>query len=69
MREIIEYIVAVISEFATRYNLSESRAYRYLKFHKGLAFLEENYNIIHTLDFSEAVDSVALYCRKTGGKL
>ena len=31
--------------------------------------IEENYGIIHTLDFDEAVDSVALYCRRAGGKL
>ncbi|MBD5288256.1 MAG: DUF3791 domain-containing protein [Bacteroides sp.] len=69
MRNIIEYIVGVVSEFASRYNLSDSQAYRYLNFHKGIKFLEENYGIIHTFDFEEAVDSVTLFCRRSGGKL
>ena len=68
-RDIIEYIVAVISEFAAKYSLTDKQAYRYINFHKWISFLEENYGIIHTLDFDEAVDSVAMYCRRTGGEL
>ena len=69
IRDIIEYIIALVNEFAKRFGLTEMQAYRYIRMHKGVAFLEQNYGIIHTLDFSEAVDSVALYCRKNGGKL
>ena len=66
-RDIIEYIIAVINGFAKRYGLSEKQAYRYIRTHKGVGFIEDNYDIIHTLDFNEAVESVALYCRRTGG--
>ena len=69
IRDIIEYIIALVNEFAKRFGLSEKQAYRYIRAHKGVAFIEQNYGIIHTLDFNEAVDSVALYCRKAGGKL
>ncbi len=69
VRDIIEYIIALVNEFAKRYGLTEKQAYRYIRVHKGIAFIEQNYGIMHTLDFDEAVDSVALYCRKTGGKL
>lgn len=68
-RDIIEYIVSVISDFALRNGLTELQAYRYLDFHKGIDFIENNYSIIHTLDFNESLDSVTLYCRKSGGKL
>ena len=69
IRDIIEYIIALVNEFAKRFDLSEKQAYRYIRVHKGVSFIEQNYGIIHTLDFNEAVDSVALYCRKAGGKL
>lgn len=69
IRDIIEYIIALVNEFAKRFGLSEKQAYRYIRVHKGVDFIEQNYGIIHTLDFNEAVDSVALYCRKAGGKL
>ena len=68
-RDIIEYIVAVVSEFASKYNLTDKQAYRYISFHKGISFLEENYGVIHTIDFDEAVDRVAMFCRRAGGEL
>ena len=69
IRDIIEYIIALVNEFAKRFGLTEIQAYRYIRMHKGVAFLEQNYGIIHTLDFNEAVNSVALFCRRNGGKL
>lgn len=69
IRDIFEYIIALVNEFARRYGLTDRQAYNYIRHHKGVAFLEKNYRIMHTLDFDEAVDSVAMYCRKTGGKL
>lgn len=69
IRDMIEYIVAVVSDFAAKHNLTDVQAYRYIKFHNGISFIEDNYGIIHTLDFDEAVDSVAEFCRKSGGEL
>ena len=69
VRDIIEYIIAIVDEFSKRFGLSEKQAYSYINAHKGIAFIEQHYGIMHTLDFNEAVESVALYCRKTGGLL
>lgn len=69
IRDIFEYIIALVNEFAKRFNLSDKQAYNYIRFHDGVAFIEKNYGIIHTLDFNDAVDSVATYCRRTGGDL
>lgn len=69
VRDIFEYIIALVNEFAKRFDLSDKQAFNYIHNHKGVAFIETNYGIIHTLDFREAVDSVATYCRQTGGEL
>ena len=69
IRDIIEYTVALVNEFAKRFKLSDRQAYNYIRLHKGVAFIENNYGIIHTLDFNEAVESVALFCRRKGGAL
>lgn len=69
IRDIIEYIIALVNEFAKRFSLTEKQAYRYIRLYNGIAFIEQNYGIIHTLDFNEAVDSVSLFCRRKGGKL
>lgn len=57
------------NEFAKRFALTDRQAYNYIRHHQGVEFIENNYGIIHTLDFNEAVDSVAVYCRRHGGKL
>ncbi len=69
IRDIFEYIIALVNEFAKRFGLSDKQAYNYISFHHGITFIEQNYGVIHTLDFNEAVDSVAIYCRKSGGEL
>ena len=68
-RDIFEYIIALANEFAKRFGLSDKQAYQYIRVHEGVAFIEQNYGIIHTLDFDEAVDSVATYCRRSGGRM
>ena len=65
----MEYIIALVNEFAKKFNLSDKQAFNYIRNHPGVTFIEDNYGIIHTLDFQEAVESVALFCRKTGGLL
>ena len=67
--DIIEYIIALVNEFAGKFGLTDRAAFNYIRLHKGITFIEQNYGIMHTLDFKEAVDSVALYCRKSGGEL
>lgn len=40
IRDIIEYIIALVNEFAKRFGLTEIQAYRYIRIHKGIAFIE-----------------------------
>ncbi len=69
MRDIFEYTFILIDLFARRFSLTEVQAYRYLKANNGIAFIEENYGILHTLDFPEVIDGLSLYCKKSGGML
>ena len=68
-RDIFEYIIALVNEFAKRFDLTDRQAFNYIRNHHGVAFIEHNYRIMHTLDFVEAIESVAIYCRKSGGEL
>ena len=69
IKDIIEYTIALVNEFAKKHSLTEEQAYRYIRNHKGLKFIENNYGIMHTLDFNEVVESLSLFCRKDGGSL
>ncbi len=69
IRDIFEYIIALVNEFAKKFGLSDKQAYNYIRYHRGISFIEQNYGIIHTLDLTEAVESVVVHCRRTGGQL
>ena len=43
MERQVSYIIAVISDFAKRFNLSNPQAYRYLARYKGIDFMMEFY--------------------------
>ena len=61
--------VACINEFAQHYNLSIQEAFRYLFQFKGIAFIKENYEVEHTLDFETIIEDLGILCRKNGGML
>ena len=60
----IGFTVACINEFAQHYNLSIQEAFRYLFQFKGIAFIKENYEVEHTLDFETIIEDLGILCRK-----
>ena len=65
----LDYLVAIISDFAYKFSLTPAQAYRYLSNYKAIDFLIRNYDIEHTLSFENVVDDVSVYCRSRGGAL
>ena len=65
----ISFTVACVNEFAQQHNLSEQEAFRYLFKFKGIAFIKENYEVEHTLDFGTILDDLEMLCRKNGGRI
>lgn len=63
----IEYIVWLISEFASRYKMSLTQAYKYLNNHEAITFADNNYNVMHTFSLDSAVDDLANFCKRNGG--
>jgi hypothetical protein len=68
-QKIIDYMVVCINEFAERFNLNHREAFNYLKSHKALQFLRENYEIEHTLGIEDAVDDLYRIAQNNGGRL
>lgn len=66
-RNVLDYIVVCISEFACRYEIHMRDAYIYLNQYKGIEFLKEFYDVEHTLSFDDVLDDLAAICRKNGG--
>lgn len=67
----IEYLVLLVAEFASRSQISEQQAYRYLSQYGALALCEKhyNYNIMHTLSVEENLQTIQEYCQRKGGNL
>ena len=56
MEKKLSYIIAVISEFAQAHTLNLQQAYRYLMRYKGLEFIDQHYDIEHTLSFEDVIE-------------
>lgn len=65
----INYTVACVSEFASRHNMDQASAFRFLYRYNAIQFIKENYDIEHTLSFDEAIEDMRTICRKNGGVL
>ena len=66
-KEVIEYIVAAISEFAKRNVLTVKEASNYLLRFKGIDFLEQCYPAEHTLSVNDWIEDVTIVCKRNGG--
>ena len=65
----IGFTVACVNEFANKHNLSAKEAFLYLFQFKGIAFIKENYDVEHTLDFETILEDLEILCKKNGGTL
>ncbi len=65
----LKFIVALVAEFAQTYKIKQQQAFNYLLRFKGLNFLEEHYNYMHTQDFEDVISDLVVVCRRNGGHL
>ena len=65
----IEYIILLVAAFASRSDMSESQAYRYLNQYGALALCDKHYGIMHTLSLEENIETLKNYCQRKGGTL
>ena len=66
---ILRFTIAVVAEFAKFYGITQKQAYNYLVRFKGLAHLDEFYDVLHTQSFEDNVETLAEVCRHNGGLL
>ena len=65
----VGYVVALVSEFATKFGVMPKQAYGYLKRFKGLDYLYKHYDTLHTFSFEESLSVLSDVCRNNGGRL
>lgn len=68
-KNILDFLIALVAEFATRFGISQDKAYNYIREYKGLEFFFKHYNVLHTLSFADNVDDLIQVCANHGGAL
>lgn len=68
-KNILAFTVALVSEFATRFNITQDKAYNYIRRYNGLEFFLKHYDVLHTLSFEDNVDDLIQVCANNGGEL
>ncbi|MCM1169015.1 MAG: DUF3791 domain-containing protein [Bacteroides sp.] len=66
-KNLVEYVMTAIIEFARHHGLSIREASNYLNRFKGIDFLLEFYDVEHTLSFNDCVNDLTRICLNNGG--
>lgn len=64
-----QYIVALISEFASYYGMTTKEAVRYISRYGALDLFDRQYDYLHTQSFQSNIHDITAYCRRMGGTL
>ena len=67
VKDKIEWTVIFLAEFGKRHRLTLKQSFNYLLRYKGINFVEQHYDYLHTQSFVSAVDDRTQYCHKLGG--
>lgn len=68
-KQMMAYYVVCIRCFGERFGLTPKESHAYLDRHAGLQFLMDCYEAEHTLSIEEAVEDMAVVCRRNGRRL
>lgn len=63
----IQYTVMIIRDFGDVHQLTPRQAHNYLRRHKAMDYMQEFYDVEHTLSPEDTVDTIGVICRKNGG--
>lgn len=69
IRDITEYIVALIAAFANHFSMTDAEAYKYLNRYGAIKVAHDYYDVMHTQSLDDMVLSMASFCRRKGGEL
>lgn len=65
----INYTVMIIRDFANVHHLTPRQAHSYLRRHKAMEYMQEFYDVEHTLSPSDTVRALGDVSKKNGGLL
>ena len=69
IKDISEYIVALIAAFASYYKMTDAEAYKYLNKYGAIKVAHDFYDVMHTQSMGDMIQSMSSYCKRKGGSL
>jgi hypothetical protein len=69
INDITEYAAILTNKFARHFNLTERQAINYVERYGATQLIQQQYGVLHTLSFDDAIESIAAYCKRKGGNL
>lgn len=64
--KIADYMVMIVSEYASEKGLTQTEAFQKLDECGGISALEETYDVEHTLPISSTIDALDALCVRKG---
>jgi len=65
----IAYTVMIVRDFGDAHNLTPRQAHNYLRRYKALDYLDEFYDVEHTLSPEDTVNSLDIISKRNGGQV
>jgi hypothetical protein len=68
-KNLAEFMVMSVNDFAREKCISVKESFAYLSKNKGLDYLQDFYDIEHTLSPADTVEALTIICKQNGGEL
>ena len=63
----IAYTVMIVRDFGDAHHLTPRQAHNYLRRHKAMDYLDEFYDVEHTLSPADTLESLDIISKRNGG--
>ena len=65
----IDYVVMLVRDFGSTHNLTPRQAHNYLRRYRALDYVEEFYDVEHTLSPEDTLRSLDIIAKRNGGRI
>ncbi|MBQ8096450.1 MAG: DUF3791 domain-containing protein [Prevotella sp.] len=65
----INYTVMIVRDFGEAHHLTPRQAHNYLRRYKAVDYLDEYYDVEHTLSHADTINSLNIISRQHGGRI
>ena len=65
----IDYMVMIVRDYGDTHNLTPRQAHNYLRRHKAMDYLDEFYDVEHTLSPADTLESLDIISKQNGGNM